>query len=173
MQRFSSGPLPRTFQLLVVAAAAVAISLLAFQSALSAPSTSTKILSNRIVIAPSNARVDLLVIQGLGTLRAQCPPGSESAFMYYQNTTDGPVDYWNNYGAGAAADAMKAKIVPSLSNENVAGFRDGVQFGGQMELGKGNNPGPRKTATILVGIYRSGPNAWCGFQATATTWKTN
>ena len=50
-------------------------------------------------------------------------------------------------------------------------FGAGNDFpGAEMSLGLGNDPGPRRVATISVFAYQSGNGAPCGFQAQGTLW---
>jgi hypothetical protein len=114
----------------------------------------------------------LLKLPGLGVLKAACPPGGSDASVRWTNTSGAPVDVWTDYNADGHTRPFIAPA--SASNVFVAYWHPGNEFqiGTHLDLGQGNSPGPRKTASIEIHAYRSGQDAPCGFQATATTWHT-
>jgi hypothetical protein len=153
-------------QLLLVGAVAFAGTFLAVQVTQSAGATSVKTIGNRIVVPPSAGFSPILAIPGLGEIRGVC---DNNPLVTYVNTTSGPVDVWNNHLIAGNFD-LHAAIVASGGSRAVASFdTEGVR-GGDLRLGKGSNPGARKTASVTVAIYQNPSNDWCGFQATAVTW---
>jgi len=157
--------LPRAFQLLIVGLAAFSGAMLAVQVAQSAGSSSTKIVANRVVVPPGAGYTNVLTIPGLGVVRGTC--GSVVSMVWF-NSTSGPVDAWNSMSM-ESPETRDGLIVSSGLGLQVAALVENDMRGGEFELGKGTNPGARKTATVTVNAYRS-PNDWCGFQATAVTW---
>ena len=133
----------------------------------------TSVVGKRIVVAGGSTGpngVLLLTVPGLGELRGYCGAGHEHSQISWKNTTSGPIDAWMDY----FIEGPTGEIVPAGSIVPVALFRSdlGEQYGTFVNLGQGNSPGPRRAATVQVNTYRNGPNAPCGFQAIATTWKT-
>jgi hypothetical protein len=160
--------LPRVIQLAVVATVAFAGTLLAVQVTESAGSSSTKIVANRIVIPPTATEGTfsaVLAIPGLGVIRGHCGPTTS---MSWFNNTAGPIDIWNSkYAQPYTRFGM---VIPPNTGQGIALLDENEMHGGQIELGKGTNPGPRRTASVTVDAYKSETNGWCGFQATAVTW---
>lgn len=138
-----------------------------------AQAATTQVVARRIVInGVASPGVKLLTIPGLGVLNAACTAGNSDASVLWTNTTGAPVDVWTDYNPDGQTRPF---VAPSnAANLYVAYWDPGnvYQIGTQLDLGQGNSPGPRKTATISIHAYRSGLNAPCGFQATATTWHT-
>ena len=132
----------------------------------------TNVVGKRIVVASGTGAngVLLLTIPGLGELRGFCGAGHVDTQINWENTTTGPVDAWLDY----FVEGPGGRIVPAGGALPVALFRSdrGEQSGTFVNLGQGNSPGPRRAATVQVNAYRSGPNAPCGLQAIATTWKS-
>ena len=158
--------------LLVAVFAAAGGAVVASQQSDAATAGTIKTVARRIVVNPSNTPVLVLTIPGLGQLFGKCGVGSSFASMVWRNTTGASVDLWDQDGYAGNA---KGSIVPANSADVfVASFRsqDDIQDGTHLELGQGNSPGARKTASISMGIYRISPFTPCGFQATAVTWRT-
>jgi hypothetical protein len=133
----------------------------------------TGAVANRIVINQVRSPgTQLLKVPGLGVLKATCPPGHSDAAVAWTNTSGFPVDVWTDYDFDGHTRPFVAPA--SASNVFVAYWDPGneYQIGTHLDLGQGNSPGPRKTASVEIHAYRSGLNAPCGFQATAATWHT-
>ena len=112
-----------------------------------------QLLSNRIVFTPVQFRT-LLAIPGLGELIATC--GDGFAQITYRNTTSGPVDAWLDDDAAGIISAGQQSALVHKNNS--------------VMLGTGNDPGPRRVASLKAASFQSGPGAPCGFQAQGTLW---
>ena len=112
-----------------------------------------QLLSNRIVFTPVQFRT-LLAIPGLGELIASC--GDGFAQITYRNTTSGPVDAWLDDDAAGIISAGQGSALVHKNNS--------------VMLGTGNDPGPRRVASLKAASFQSGPGAPCGFQAQGTLW---
>jgi len=133
----------------------------------------TGTVANRIVINQvSSPRKVLLKLPGLGVLKADCPSGDSDTSVTWTNTSGAPVDVWTDYNTDGQTRPFIAPA--SASNVFVAYWipANNFQIGTHLDLGQGNSPGPRKTASVEIHLYRSGHDAPCGIQATATTWHT-
>jgi hypothetical protein len=129
------------------------------------------VLSNRRVLANGDTNVLLLTLPGLGVLRGYCPSGDGSATIYWVNTTSASIDEWDGWVTTATLEARIAG--PGNGLYPVAGWGgSNQQRGDTLLLGRGNDPGARRTATVTLGAYRSVVSAPCGLQATATIWST-
>lgn len=125
------------------------------------------ILANRIVMGNGDPNATLLTLPGLGVLTAYCQNGSAYAGMFYDNSTADSIDVWYYEGA-----SMIAYIAPPTSVRSVASWNGATQDGTTLNLGQGNSPGARRTASVTVSAYRSAAGAPCALQATATLWTT-
>ena len=118
------------------------------------------LLSNRRVFVPTATKT-LLVIPGLGELRATC--FSNEAQITWTNTTSSTIDRWQevngHWTAGLIVPDGQRIIADSANNA-----------GGTLALGLGNDPGARRIATLDAFAFQSGMNAPCGFQAQGTLW---
>jgi hypothetical protein len=118
------------------------------------------LLSNRIVLAP-NTNKTLLVIPGLGELRAACI--FDRGMVSWVNTTSSTIDRWwevnGSWLAGLNGPDTQVFVADSADNA-----------GGTLALGVGNDPGARRIATLHVFAFQSGTDAPCGFQAQGTLW---
>lgn len=132
--------------------------------------TNVTVLANRVVLDNGELFVNLLTLPGLGVLKGQCSSGDPATYITWENTTPGVIDLWrNNFPDGQ----MRAQLAPATLNIGVADWAqigDAHQNGDTLVLGNGNDPGPRRTATVTLAAYRSAAGAPCGLQATATIW---
>jgi hypothetical protein len=133
----------------------------------------TQVLARRIVInGVPDPGVKLLAIPGLGVLKAACRTNEGDAAVRWTNTSGGPVDFWSDNGSDGHTRPV---VKPANAADVLVGYWVidlDYQIGTQLDLGQGNSPGPRRTASISIRVYRSGSGAPCGFQATAMTWHT-
>jgi len=147
------------------------------------------VLANRMVLGNGDRDVVLLTLPGLGVLTGDCPTDNGTARIYWANTTGALVDMWENVGwdqygnregdgLAQRGSFLYGRTQGTLGSSEVAvWFRDafngeGGQFGDTLILGQGNDPGPRRTATVSLAAFRTGLSAPCGLQATATLWST-
>ena len=122
-------------------------------------------LSNRIVRTPAVGD-DLLVIPGLGKLVGDC--GNSRAEIAFLNTTAGPVDVWIER-VPESGDWLG--FVMSPGEENGHSFvNSDFNEGATLSLGSGNDPGPRRTATVDAFAFQEADGFPCGFQAQGTLW---
>jgi hypothetical protein len=125
------------------------------------------LLSNRIVFVPTEDKV-LLTVPGLGQLEAACSTSRAQSNVFFINTTAGPVDFWNDISG------RRNGFILSEGHGTVAAVVDGeslnVNEGATIGVGVGNDPGPRRVATLHVFAFQSGDGAPCGFQAQGTLW---
>ena len=142
-------------------------------SAALARGTNVTVLSNRLVLDNGETNVVLMTLPGLGVLQASCEQGSEFTAVWWKNTSAGVVDMWaNSYSDGH----FRAFLVPANGPLFPVAFWDTTtpgsfhQKGDTLILGQGNDPGPRRTATVTLAAFRSNDGAPCGLQATATVW---
>lgn len=128
------------------------------------------VLSNRIVRDPDGIRVPLLDIPGLGQLTAQC--AGNYASVQWSNTTSANIDVWSHGTDAAGKDGFMGFVAPPGGGVLVAfdNTTEDVTDGATIEFGQGDDPGPRKIATVHVFAFQSADNARCGFQAQATVW---
>jgi hypothetical protein len=119
------------------------------------------LLSNRLVFVPGDPPKTLFVIPGLGELVAHC--FDTGANIDWKNTTSSPVDRWadidGNYFSAVEPPGADQAIVQT-------GSIDGTT----LALGRGNDPGARRIATIQAFAFQSADGAPCGFQAQGTLW---
>lgn len=118
------------------------------------------LLSNRIVLAPNTDKT-LLVIPGLGELRAACI--FDRGMVSWVNTTSSTIDRWQEVNG-----SWLAGLVGPDAERIVADSADNA--GGTIALGVGNDPGARRIATLDAFAFQSGTDAPCGFQAQGTLW---
>jgi hypothetical protein len=118
------------------------------------------LLSNRIVLAPDTDKT-LLVIPGLGELRAACI--FDRGMVSWVNTTSSTIDRWWEHNGSwlAGLNGPDTQVVVADSADNA---------GGTLALGLGNDPGARRIATLDAFAFQSGMNAPCGFQTQGTLW---
>jgi hypothetical protein len=124
------------------------------------------LLTNRLVFVPQATKT-LLDIPGLGTVQATC--FLNFAEIDWANTTGGAVDFWRTVNG-----RMEGSVVPgndpglhSVAQAPSAGVLD---EGAAFALGVGNDPGPRRVATLHVFAFQSANFAPCGFQIQGTLW---
>lgn len=130
------------------------------------------VVSNRRVLSNGTARTPLLELPGLGVLSATCPSDDDKARITWRNSSASEIDVWMiNFETGGRLIAF---VEPARSPNDwaVAEWSAVYQDGETLHLGTGNDPGPRKTATVTLAVYRSTTGAPCGVQATATIWST-
>jgi hypothetical protein len=120
------------------------------------------LLSNRIVIVPPDFSKTLLVIPGLGELKAYC--FHDFAAVDWVNTTSSTIDKWVDHNGSWAAG-----LVPPSGRANDVANSDS-NAGGTLALGLGNDPGPRRIATVQAFAFQEFDGFPCGFQAQATLW---
>jgi hypothetical protein len=118
------------------------------------------LLSNRIVFLPTTSK-SLLQIPGLGTLEADC---INPAAIVWLNTTSSTIDLWVVDSSGAwSTHLVPPQSAQGLVNSDTAALAT-------LGLGLGNDPGPRRIATLHVFALQNGNGAPCGFQAQGTLW---
>ncbi len=123
-----------------------------------------ELLSNRIVRVPGDPAETLLEIPGLGELRAFCRPGFFGEISW-RNATGAPVDLWVE-----TADGVFDTVAPSDPGHFYDVAKSVSVSHASLGLGRGNDPGPRRVATVDVFTYQGSPDAPCGFQAQGTLW---
>ena len=122
---------------------------------------SGRLLSNRVVMVPGQPERTLLVMPGFGQLGAVC--AGDHAEVLWRNTTTSTIDFWTK-GNGD----WLAALAPPGSAITVAHSRD--VKGSLFSLGLGNDPGPRRIATMHAFAFQSSDGAPCGLQAQGTLW---
>jgi hypothetical protein len=94
-------------------------------------------------------------------LEAQCT--STKAILGWRNTTSSTIDRWQEVNghwlAGLIGPGAQRVIADSADNA-----------GGTLALGLGNDPGPRRIATLDAFALQTSTGAPCGFQAQGTLW---
>ena len=119
-------------------------------------------VANRIVVPSGQAKSDFLTVPGLGTLGAYCISGPASV---WSNNTTSDIDTWYLDGV---TGLFLAQVSPPGGQVQVAGP---THPGGQIGLGTGSDPGPRRTAFLRVYAFQNGPpDAPCSFQVEGTLW---
>ncbi len=127
-----------------------------------------QLLSNRIVFTPSATRT-LLTVPGLGTVTATCLDAA--AVAYWTNDTGGPVDIWRDLdtpGKSSGTVLTANFSIPIVVSDHTA--PSDYSMSSTVSVGAGNDPGPRKVATIHVSALQTAINNPCGFQAQGTLW---
>ena len=120
------------------------------------------LLSNRVVYVPGpDPAKTLLAIPGLGELEAHCV--FNEAQILWRNTTPSTIDFWS-HGAGDWSGSLQSphSVVFAVNS-------DGNE-GATLALGVGNDPDPRRIATVHAFAFQSADGAPCGFQAQGTLW---
>jgi hypothetical protein len=131
-----------------------------------------ELLSNRIVV-PSNAEEKtVLAVPGLGDFTLLC--GNIGANLVFNNRTAGPVDYFAETDPLEGGTKSVSYLVPPGSS--VVASRTAPGWGNDLNetvsLGVGNDPGPRRIATLQVSSLIEYNGAPCGAQVQGTLWTT-
>ena len=119
------------------------------------------LLSNRIVFLPGQEPRTLLEIPGLGRLFAQCTPAE--ADILWENNTQSTIDRWSELTQGWDSELERPGSMEFVATSEIA-------KGATLALGVGNDPDPRRIATVHAFAFQSEDGAPCGFQAQGTLW---
>ena len=117
-----------------------------------------KQLAARFIMLPAGQLRTLLEIPGLGRLDAGCV--SDRGEIRFTNTTNGDVDLWINTSHNLIHPFGTAFVLNTRSTAEAA----------TVALGFGDDPGPRRMATVHSFATQAGPNAPCIFQAQGMLW---
>ena len=119
------------------------------------------LLSNRMVSVPGQPPRTLLEIPGLGTLEGRCV--ENGAWIDLENTTNSTIDEWVESNGASSAVLMPPSLQEPILFSDLAPVAT-------LGLGLGNDPGPRRIATVQLFAFQSANNQPCGFQAQGTLW---
>ncbi len=129
-----------------------------------------ELLTNRVVRGvqgQTDASIPFLTIPGLGTLSTRC--WADVSNVFFTNTSGGNVDFWADFRSAGGW----GEIIPAGGATAVTQTGGGTNRPGDIatiSIGVGNDPGPRRVATLHVFGFQEHPNFPCGFQAQGTLW---
>jgi hypothetical protein len=136
------------------------------ESTLAAVQGRGRLLSDRVVVqatVPVSGET-LFVIPGLGVLEAFC--FDTAAVVQFSNTTNQTIDVWVE--DPREEEGFFAR--PFVPNETWPVANSDVIPGAAFSVGRGEDPGPRRIATIHAFAFQGEDGAPCRAQAQGTLW---